>query len=72
MAKILVNGEGENEKYTIAGLTRTEFFTLFNFVVRENRKASDPDNKEYNDNAARKVINLHTTFTDAFIGKITI
>ena len=72
MAKILQNRNGETSKYTVAGMTSTEFFTLFEIVETAWRKAADPDNKEYDEKTARRVIDLHNMIEQEFRNKIDI
>lgn len=70
MAKILQNGNGDRKTYTIAGLTTTEFFTLFGVIETQRNKAADPVNKDYE--STKNVLALCNMIEEEFKNKIKL
>ena len=60
MTKILKSGSDEkNSRYTIAGLTEKEIYTLMSIVKKEYIKAADPNDWTYDDETAQPVLDLY-------------
>lgn len=72
MAAILQNGNGDNKTFTIAGLTTTQFFTIYDIIETERNKAADPLNKDYDEESANKVIAIYNTINEGFKNKVKI
>lgn len=73
MTKILKSGSGEkNSRYTIAGLTEKEIYTLMSIVKKEFLKAADPNDWTYDNEEAYPVLDLYNDLSSQIRNLILI